>query len=313
MQKNEWTFPSADGGTQIHAVEWLPEGDVRAVVQIAHGVAEYIDRYEPLAAYLTEQGFAVLGNDHIGHGKSLAEGAHRLWFGPLGSWDFAVDDLYALRDAAGKKHPGAPVFLLGHSMGSFLARTYLIRYPGSVTGAILMGTGQMSPPLIAAGLAVAEIQIARVGEWGTSPLVDQLAFGAYNKAFAPNRTAYDWLSVNPENVDAYVADPLCGGSVSVGLFREMLRGMRMLSKTANLKKMNMDMPVLFVSGSMDPVGDCGRGVQRAFRGFQRAGMRDVSLRLYPGARHEILNDDCRETVYRDLCEWMTAQLPAPEG
>lgn len=311
MQKNEWTFPSADGITRIHAVEWLPEGEAQAVVQIAHGVAEYIDRYEPLAAYLTERGIAVTGNDHIGHGQSLAEGAHRLWFGPGESWDFAVDDLYALRDEAGKKFPGVPVFLLGHSMGSFMARTYLIRYPGTVSGAILMGTGQMPSALVAAGLAVAGAQIARVGEDGTSALVDKLAFGSYNKLFTPNRTDYDWLSVNRENVDAYIADPLCGGSVSVGLFREMLRGIRFIAKPANLAKMNMDTPVLFVSGSMDPVGDCGKGVQRALRSFQRAGVRNASLRLYPGARHEILNDDCQETVCRDLFDWVCAQLPAP--
>lgn len=311
MRKNEWTFPSADGVTRIHAVEWLPEGETQAVVQIAHGVAEYIDRYEPFAAYLTERGIAVTGNDHIGHGQSLAEGAHRLWFGRGRSWDFAVDDLYALRSAAGKKSPDAPVFLLGHSMGSFLARTYLIRYPGTISGAILMGTGQMAPALVTAGLAVAGAQIARVGEDGTSALVDKLAFGSYNKIFAPNRTDYDWLSVNRENVDAYIADPLCGGSVSVGLFREMLRGIRFISKPSNLAKMNMDTPVLFVSGSMDPVGDCGKGVQRALRSFQQAGVRNASIRLYPGARHEILNDDCRETVCRDLYDWVSAQLPAP--
>ena len=151
MVRNEFTFPSADGRTGIHAVEWTPDMALRAVLVLSHGVSEHILRYEPLAAYLTERGFAVAGHDHLGHGLSVAAGAPRLYFGPRGSWDWAVQDLYARRELAGQRFPGLPVFLLGHSMGSFLARTYLIRYPGTVAGAILMGTGQMPPALVAAG------------------------------------------------------------------------------------------------------------------------------------------------------------------
>ena len=151
MVRNEFTFPSADGRTGIHAVEWTPDMAPRAVLVLSHGVSEHILRYEPLAAYLTEWGFAVAGHDHLGHGLSVAAGAPRLYFGPRGSWDWAVQDLYARRELAGQWFPGLPVFLLGHSMGSFLARTYLIRYPGTVAGAILMGTGQMPPALVAAG------------------------------------------------------------------------------------------------------------------------------------------------------------------
>lgn len=304
MVKREFTLPSADGKTQLHAVEWLPEGAPRAVLQISHGVAEYILRYEPLAAYLTERGFAVVGNDHLGHGTSVAEGGARLYFGPKGSWSHVVDDLYALRSLTGKRFPGLPYFLLGHSMGSFLARTYLIRYPGTVDAAILMGTGQMPPALVAGGRLVAAQQARKVGEAQSSPVVMQLAFGAYNKLFAPNRTAFDWLSVNPKNVDAYLADPLCGENPSVGLFREMLGGIAFITKSENLKKMNADTPVLFLSGSMDPVGDCGKGVQKACESFRKAGMRDVSIKLYPGLRHEILQEDCKELIYEDIYRFL---------
>ena len=293
MTRNEFTFPSADGKTGINAVEWLPEGRPRAVLQVSHGVAEYVLRYEPLAEYLTARGFAVAGHDHLGHGGSVAPGGARLYFGPKGSWNWVVDDLYTRYNLLKKQFPDIPLFLLGHSMGSFLARTYLIRYPGTVDGAVIMGTGQMSPALVAAGRAVAALERRRVGEDQASPTVDRLAFGAYNQQFAPNRTGFDWLSLNPENVDRYIADPLCGGSASIGLFREMLGGLRFIAKPGNLKKMNANTPVLFLSGAMDPVGECGRGVRRAYRSFLKAGARDLSIQLYPELRNEIVNDDCR--------------------
>lgn len=309
MVQNEFTFQSSDQKTAIHAVEWQPEGPVRAVLQISHGVSEHILRYKSLAEYLTERGFAVAGNDHLGHGESVAPNAPRLYFGPKNSWQFVVDDLYACRQILGKYFSGIPYFLLGHSMGSFLARTYLIRYPGTVDGAILMGTGQMSPVLITAAKLLVDREIHKLGEEHGSPLIDKLAFGAYNQRFAPNQTAFDWLSCNPENIERYLADPLCGGDPSLGLFREMLNGMAFISKAKNLKKMNRNLPILFLSGEMDPVGDCGRGVRLAYRSFQRAGVRDVSLKLYPNLRHEILNETCQEIIYGDLLQWLLSRLP----
>ena len=308
MVRNEFTFPSADGKTAIHAVEWLPEGDIRAVLQISHGVSEYILRYEPFAEYLTDRGFAVAGHDHLGHGTSVAPGAPRLYFGPKGSWDWVVKDLYTRRRQISQRFPGVPCFLMGHSMGSFLARTYLIRYPGTVDGTILMGTGQPSPAVIAGGKLVASGEARRVGADQSSPLVEKLAFESYNKIFAPNRTAFDWLSVNTKNVDDYIAHPLCGGSPTIGLFREMLRGFSIIGSMDNLKRMNLYTPVLFISGEMDPVGGCGKGVERVARSFRRVGVREVSLRLYPELRHEILNEDCREEVYQDLYQWLDHHL-----
>jgi len=308
MVRNEFTFPSADGKTAIHAVEWLPESEIVAVLQIVHGVSEYILRYEPFAEYLAQRGFVVIGHDHLGHGDSVAEGAPRLYFGPKGSWNWVVEDIYALRQLAGKRYPDIPYFLLGHSMGSFLARTYLIRYPGTVSGAVIMGTGQMSPALIAGGKAVAITEGKRIGEENPSPIVTKLSFGTYNKIFAPNRTDFDWLSVNEENVDRYIADPLCGGNASIGLFREMLGGMSFIAKPENVRKMNLNTPILFISGEMDPVGDCGKGVKRAYDSFCKASMRDVSLKLYPGLRHEILCETEWETVFQDIYDWLTSKF-----
>ena len=308
MVRNEFTFRSADGKTDIHAVEWLPEHSARAVLQIAHGVSEFILRYEPFAEFLTEQGFAVVGHDHLGHGDSVAPGGARLYFGPRGSWDWVVKDIRTLRSLAGEKFPGIPYFLLGHSMGSFLARNYLIRYPGTVDGAVIMGTGQMPGPVLSTGKAAASLMALLVGERNPHPLVEKLAFGTYNKTFAPNRTAYDWLSVNEANVDWYIAHPLCGGNPSTGLFREMMGGMAFMGKPENLKQMDLSTPILFISGEMDPVGDCGKGVRAAYESFVSAGVQDVELKLYPELRHEILCEDCRLRVFDDVYQWLNRHM-----
>ena len=197
---------------------------------------------------------------------------------------------------------------MGHSMGSFLSRSYLIRYPGTVDAAIIMGTGWQPKAVIAGGLAVAKAVGAVVGESGTSALVTKLAFGAYNKAFAPNRTEVDWLSVSDNNVDAYIAAPLCGQKASIGLFYEMLGGIRFISTPKNIASMNRNTPILFISGDKDPVGEMGKGVKRAYEAFRRAGVRDVELKLYKGLRHEILNEDCRAVVYNDLWSWIEKHL-----
>lgn len=306
--RKEFYFLSSDGTTQIHAVEWDNVEKPVGVLQIAHGVAEYALRYEPFAQFMNSHGFIVVANDHLGHGLSVAEGAAPLYFGRHNGWQRVVDDMYALRDMTGRKYPELPYFLLGHSMGSFLTRTYLIRYPGTLSGAIIMGTGQQSPAVVALGSLFAKVEGKRIGYDQFSPAVDRLAFGTYNKPFAPNRTAYDWLSVNEENVDRYIADPLCGGNATIGLFLDMLGGIGLIGKQSNANTMNTNTPVLFVSGDRDPVGDMGKGVRAAYESFRKAGVKDVSLKLYEGLRHEILNETCRETVFADLWSWIEKHL-----
>ena len=307
-QFQQFRFPSSDGSSSCYAGAWLPPEEPRGVVQIVHGVGEHIGRYETAARFLTRQGFLVCGEDHLGHGNTVQDGRYGA-FAPQNGWKLVVADIARLRRIQGEKHPGVPYFLLGHSMGSFLARTYLIRYPGTVQGAILMGTGQMSPALVAAGRAVAAREARKVGEDHSSPVVMKLAFDAYNKRFAPNRTAFDWLSVDQGNVDRYLKDPLCGENPTVGLFREMLSGITLNSRQANLKKMNLNTPVLFISGQQDPVGDCGKGVERAAASFRRAGVRDVTVKLYPQLRHELLQEAQAPQVCEDLYQWLTSKLP----
>lgn len=304
----EFYFTSSDGVSRIHAAEWYPEGTPRGILQIAHGIAEYALRYAPFAEFLNEHGFIVVANDHLGHGLSAAPEAETLSFGPHDGWKHVVDDLYALRCRTKEKYPALPYFLMGHSMGSFLTRTYLIRYPGTVDAAILMGTGQQPPLVVSAGRAIAKSAGKKHGFRAHSPRVEALAFGAYNKSFAPNRTEYDWLSVSDNNVDAYIADPLCGQKTSIGLFYEMLGGIRFIGTQKNVDTMNLTTPILFISGDKDPVGDMGKGVRKAYESFRRAGVRDVELKLYEGLRHEILNEDCRAVVYHDLLSWLEKHL-----
>jgi len=304
----EFFYPSSDGKTNIHATLWLPEDKPRAVIQIAHGVAEYILRYDRFARFLTEQGFAVVGNDHLGHGLSRSGKPETLYFADQDGWRCVTDDLYALRRHMQGDFEGLPYFILGHSMGSFLLRTYLIRYPGSIDGAIVMGTGQNPPAILAGGRFIARLEAKRLGWKAFSPLADKLSFGGYNAAFSPARTDKDWLSVNEENVDAYIADPLCGEAVSLELFYEMLGGLQLIGKAENLQKMDKNTPVLFISGAEDPVGQMGKGVTAACESFRKASVQDAELLLYPGLRHEILNESDYQRVYDDILRWLEKHL-----
>ena len=305
----EFTFLSSDGKTRLHAMQWLPVETPRAVLQISHGVAEHIGRYDGFARYLNEQGLAVVGHDHLGHGGSLPEGGTPVYFGDGTPWETVVADIQLLHEQLRREFPGVPLCLVGHSMGSFLARSYLIRYPGTLRAAIIMGTGWQPQAKLAGGRAVAEVVCAAQGPSSASKLVNDLAFGGYNKAFAPNRTGYDWLSADSENVDRYIADPLCGADATVGLFRQMLHGIAFNQNPKNLTRMDSSLPVLLISGDRDPVGDMGKGVRRTADAFRKAGLSDVTVKLYPGLRHEILNEKgWQREIFRDIGLWLTAKL-----
>ena len=306
---SEYFFPSSDGRTLIHVNQWTPVSrPVRGVVQIAHGVSEYGRRYEPFAKFLCANGFVVTAHDHLGHGRSVAEGQPRIYFGETGGWDHVAEDLDTLQKQVSSAFPGVPYFLFGHSMGSFITRTYLIRYPGRVRGAVLCGTGHQSPLLIAAGRKIVDREIRKLGASAYSAKADALVFGTYNKHFAPARTKFDWFSASGDNVDAYIADPLCGEDATLGLMRDMLGGIAFLTKESNIRKMDPSLSVFFISGDEDPVGDMGKGVTRAFHAFQEAGISDVTMKLYHGLRHEILNEKSRRFVYQDVLDWLSARL-----
>ena len=306
---SEFYFPSSDGKTLIHVNQWTPtDRKIVGVVQIAHGVAEYGARYEPFAQYLCSHGFVVVANDHLGHGKSLIAGKPMVYFGEKDGWWHVVDDIETLRAKVAKVFPDVPYFLFGHSMGYFLSRTHLIRYPGKLDGCILCGTGHQPAAVIAGGKFIADREIRRLGKHAFSVKADNLAFGAYNKAFAPNRTPFDWISARTANVDAYIADPLCGGNTTLGLFRDMLDGLTFITKQSNINQMDKELPVFFIAGDQDPVGDMGKGVRKAHDCFKKAGIRDLNIKLYHGLRHEILNEASRQYVYRDVLDWLEARI-----
>ncbi|MEG1632597.1 MAG: alpha/beta hydrolase [Oscillospiraceae bacterium] len=309
ISENEYTFTSADRITQIHVHEWIPDCDINGVVQLVHGIAEYIERYEGFARFLAAKGFVVVGNDHLGHGKSVLSQDDIGFFAERDGWMKVVSDVEKLRVLTAKKYPGVPYFIFGHSMGSFLTRTHLIRFPDApITGVVLSGTGQNPSAVVMAGSLLCDTAILKNGPRSRSKTINDIAFGTYNKSFEPRRTDFDWLSSDPAIVDAYVADPLCGFLPTVGLFRDMMWGMRYNAKPANLKEMNKELPVYLMSGDKDPVGSDGIGVAKVYGAFLKAGMKDVLYKFYPEGRHEMLNEMNKDDVMKDILAWLFKKI-----
>lgn len=303
MTKHEFYFLSADRKTNIHAVEWQPEGVPKAVLQIAHGVTEHILCYEEMAEYFTKKGFVVVGNDHLGHGTSIAEGAKSMYLGQEGSWKWVVKDIDKCMKMTKERYPDIPYILLGLSLGSFAVRTHAILHPGKVDGIVLAGTGQSPAPALVLARFMANLEAKKAGEENSTPAIKKLTFEDYNKKFAPNRTDFDWLCASEKGLDGYLADPLRGDAMSCGLFREMLNGMIFTGNLKNQKQMDADVPVLLVSGEDDPVGDCGKGIERTKQSLQKAGVKDVTMKLYPGLRHDIFLEDEKKDIFEDIFKW----------
>jgi len=302
-QKEMFTYLSADGKTKIHACRWIPDEPPRAILQIAHGMVEYIDRYEPFALYLNALGILVAGNDHLGHGDSVTDRENWGYFADEDSCDVLLQDMHVLTKLTMARYPGIPCVLLGHSMGSFLARNYLCHWGGELAGAILMGTGYRPKGLVQLGKTICSLLAKGKGWHHRSRFVDNMAFGSCNKAFRPARTEKDWLTRDEEVVDRYLADPRCTFFFTLNGYHTLFTAIGRLYDKAELAKMPKDLPVLFVSGEMDPVGDFVKGVRLAADTFLAAGMRDVDLWLYMG-RHEILNETDRDLVFAGLARWL---------
>ena len=302
------SFLSANGTSSIRVRRCSPDGAPRTVIQLTHGIAEHVERYDAFAAFLAEHGFLVVANDHLGHGKSAASDDELGFFSPVRGWDMVLSDMHTLYERTREEYPALPYFLLGHSMGSFLARCYLCKYPGGLTGAIISGTGQQPGFILAAGRAAGKLEIRRHGPSYRSKFLNDMAVGSYNKRIKPRRTEYDWLCRDEAVVDAYIADPLCGFIPSAGLLTDMLGGIQYMENPANVQKMDKALPVLFFAGDADPVGDYGKGVRKAYESFLAAGMQDVSLKLYPDCRHECLNELNKADVYMDVLAWLESKL-----
>lgn len=313
MKKEEFYFDSRDNDTKLHAVRWMPDSEnVAGIVQIVHGMAEYVERYEELAAYLTDRNFVVTGEDHLGHGKSVPEGGQQGYFCEQDPATVVVRDVHRLKKMTQELYPGVPYFILGHSMGSFIARNYICRYGTGIDGALILGTGMQSAGLLLASKTVAAIEGAFRGQRHVSRMMDKAAFGAYNRRIAEKRTDYDWLSRDAERVDAYIADPDCGFVFTVNGFKTLFELISRAKKPENLRKIPAELPIFMASGAEDPVGNYGKGVEKAYRSLQGVGVRDLTLKLYPEDRHELMNEPDREQVMADIAEWLTKHLVIPQ-
>ena len=304
----DFYFNSSTGKNKIHARMCVPDAEPRAIVQIIHGIAEYIDRYDEFMSFLADNGIIAVGTDHLGHGKSIESDEQTGFFAYDNGWDYVVRDEEVLRLAMHENYPELPIIVFGHSMGSFMTRTLLIRYPDAFNAAIISGTGNQGAALVNGGLFMGNLVTGLKGAHHYSKFLNNLAFGSYNKIYDNPKTEYDWLSRDEANVQKYIDDPLCGFIPSCSLFRDMMTGVKFITNKKNLTAMNKNMPVYFMSGDMDPVGECGKGVQKAYNNFLEAGMKDVSIKLYPGGRHEMLNEINKDEVYTDILAWLGSKI-----
>lgn len=292
----ERRFPSATGLGPIRYRLWLPE-EPCAALQLTHGMAEHIDRYDTFARFLAEQGVLVYGQDHAGHGKSTPD-TPRGYFGPENGWDALVQDMRTLFDLVKRDHPAIPFILFGHSMGSFLARAYAGRDGEDFDAFVFTGTAGRNPALGIAKL-LARREIRRQGADQPSELLNRLSFGSYNRAVGGKRTAFDWLSRDEAQVDRYVADPACGFTFTAAGMRDLFAGLEEISGARWAARVP-DKPILIASGERDPVGGRNASGVRQVAAWLRQSGHTVELKLYPLARHEVLNETNRDEVFGDI-------------
>ncbi|MGY4492927.1 alpha/beta hydrolase [Pseudomonas sp. TE3610] len=292
--------------TQLYVHAWRPAEPPRAVVLLAHGMAEHGGRYGRLGQALADAGVALYAPDLRGHGRT-AEGGVLGHYADRNGWNSVLDDLALLSRHIRQAHPASPLFLLGHSMGSYLAQGYLLHHSASLQGAILSGSNYQPAALYRAARLVARLERRRQGPKGRSALIEWLSFGSYNKAFKPTRTAFDWLSRDPREVDSYINDPLCGFRCTNQLWLDLLAGLAQISQPGNLAQIDRSLPVLIIGGSCDPVSQ-GKRLTDLSQALGRNGNPRITLTLYPQARHEVLNEINREQVTADLLAWLHQAL-----
>ncbi len=313
MKKEEFSFTSKDGKSNIYAVRYVPDTrEICAVVQIVHGMAEYVERYEALAEYLTRRGILVTGEDHLGHGKTLGEGDIPGYICEEKPAEVLIEDVHFLRTLTQEMYPQVPYVLLGHSMGSFMVRNYICQYGEGLSGAVLMGTNVYTEGAVKWGLRLLKFQKLLFGPKHVSMLLNWIVFGSNNKHIRRPRTKVDWLSKDEAVIDRYVADPLCGFLFTVNGFDALFHLIYSMDDFARMEAIPKELPILLLSGAKDPVGEFGKGVERAARYLRICGIKDVRCKLYPDGRHEILQDAEKEEVSQDLYNWIKESVLAQE-
>ncbi len=308
MQHNAFWLNSSDAAP-LYVNRWFAEQPPKAVVMVAHGMAEHSGRYARLGAALVAAGFELYAHDQRGHGRTAEHG--RLGhYADANGWNLVVGDLACLNHHIRQQHPQAPIFLLGHSMGSYIGQAYLMQHSCSLQGAILSGSNYQPLALYRMARLIARFERWRQGPTGQSALIELISFGSFNKAFKPNRTRFDWLSRDPVEVDAYINDPLCGFRCSNQLWLDLLGGLLRITPPRNLTQIDCNLPLLVIGGACDPVSD-GKRLADLANALRAAGHTQVQLKIYPDARHELLNESNRDDVTTDLIDWLEQALSHP--
>lgn len=296
--KQEFNFASKSGCDRLHGMKWVPEGEIKAVLQIVHGMVEHIERYDGFASYLAERGVLVVGHSHLGHGKSARSEEDLGFFAEHDGNACVIADIHSLRTATQREHPDVPYYILGHSMGSFLVRQYLGIHSDGLSGAVIMGTADMPVPVLKGAKAVCKAIAAAKGWRYRSSFVDSLVTGGFEK-----QMGMGWLSVNEDNWEARKNDPFCNFCFTLNGFYNMFHGLSRANAREQAGQLPKEIPILFNAGAEDPVGANGQGVEAVYQRYLKHGAK-AELKLYAGDRHEILNEDDRETVYNDIFNWM---------
>lgn len=306
--RKEYSLPSKSGVADVFARCWLPSDCPKAIFQVAHGMAEHGERYEDFANYLCKNGFAVLINDHVGHGKSIKTDDDLGYFGESNGWDAFVEDQRAFTELIKKEYPDIPVIFFGHSMGSFIAREYILRYGKDerIKAAVFCGSSGKNPAS-AIAITLADT-IAKVkGSKHKSNFINKMAFGPYNKK-TENRTPFDWLSTDKAEVDKYIADKYCGYLFTAAGYRDLFTVLTKVSGKDWYNGVYENLPMLLIAGEDDPVGAYGKGIKQIYNDLIAAGKKDVTIKLYPGMRHEILNEVDRIHAYEYITSWALSKI-----
>ena len=311
MVTSNFTFLSNDGKTAVHAVKWTPDnGEYKAILQISHGMVEFIERYIPFAEFLTAKGYMVVGHDHIGHGASVASQEDWGYFCEENPSDIVVKDMHKLRSLIQEDNQGVPYFMLGHSMGSFMLRKYLAMHNDNLRGAIIMGTGFIPENMTSLALKLTAVIGKLRGSKHRSKLIQSLAFGADYKGFdmTGEKPEDSWLTKDVDIVKTYYNEPRCTYMFTVNGYKGLFEAVNYSCNPENATKIPNKLPLFIVSGEQDPVGGLGKGVKDVYDMYKAAGMYDLTYKLYKNDRHEILNETDKQTVFEDLLAWMNVRI-----
>lgn len=306
MRKEEYYLLSSDEITNLHYTVWYPDIDKpKAVVQIIHGMCEHINRYEDFALFLNSHGIAVIGHDLLGHGLSVTSVENLGFFSSKYGNRNNINDIHNIHKLCLELFPNNHYFILGHSMGSFLLRQYLHTFRAEeLSGAVIMGTGHESGNLVKIGGLLAKSLCRIYGKKDRSRLLHQLTIGKNNKAFQQENSKFSWLTSDKNEQKKYSEDPLCMFRFTVSAYRDMLYGISTLYLPKNLAKMNKKLPILFTSGTMDPIGNYGANVEKVYSSYKAHSFHDLTLKLWRGMRHEVLHETDKESVFNYLLDWI---------